>query len=182
MSWTPTQFFFWQSSRNTLEERFNNLKDQYVDTIQKETGNVTKLNFIASQMTATREELSRVSIIIKDALEDLRSKGGNIDEPIRLLEKEQEILRIEYEGLERRGSTRKEQVASLNSRTEENRHTIGFLMMKPLQNPTAMIIISTVLALLSIGMNYSLIRNLLQSQGVLTIRPEYPRIVTRART
>ena len=72
MSWTSDNEYSWKMKRNSLESQFNSLKDQYTQTIKTDVNNMSKLNEIEAQMTSIREELSRLGIVIKDAMEDLR--------------------------------------------------------------------------------------------------------------
>ena len=95
MSWTSDNEYSWKMKRNSLESQFNSLKEQYTQTIRTDVDNLSKLNEIEAQMTNIREELSRLGIVIKDALEDLRERTGNLEEPI--LQKEKELQRLQLE-------------------------------------------------------------------------------------
>ena len=135
MSWTSDNEYSWKMKRNALESQFNSLKEQYTQTIKTDVDNMSKLNEIEAQMTNIREELSRLGIVIKDALEDLRERTGNLEEPILQKEKELQRLQLEENTLRHRKETREEQVSSLMGRGDKTPHTISFLMMKPLSNP-----------------------------------------------
>jgi hypothetical protein len=165
MSWTPNQQSNWQSLRNNIEARFQTVKDQYIDSAQRTPDDMIKLNFLEGQMSSAREELSRLIVVVKDSLEDVRGRTGNLEQPIIDLEKQLERLTIELTNLQRRKLTREEQVVALSRRTEENTHTIGFLMIRPLQHPTSVIIVTTLLVATAFYLNFTMIRSFLISIG-----------------
>jgi TolA-binding protein len=111
----------------------------------------TQLNFWDDQLMQMRERLSNLIIALKETLEETREKVGSIDDPIRELEKELEVLRKEEGNLNRRQKTREDQMSSLDSRGEPNNHTVGFLMMHSLANPEWMIFVCFLVASLGIG-------------------------------
>ena len=135
MSWTTENERSWRSRRDNLESTFQSLLEQYKQAISGDPINITRHNALAAQMTSVREELSQIGYVLKDSLEDLRAKTGNIEEPARQLEKILDRISAEENTLKRKKETRQEQIASLESRSLQNGHTIGFLMMKPLTYP-----------------------------------------------
>ena len=141
MSWTTENEQSWKMKRTFLESQFNSLKEQYTRTIQTDVDNMSKLNEIEAQMTNVREELSRLGLVIKDALEDLRERTGNLEEPILQKERELQRLQLEENSLRHKKETREEQVSSLIGRGDKTPHTISFLMMKPLNNPYYMMVV-----------------------------------------
>ena len=168
MSWTTENEQSWKMRRTFLESQFTSLKEQYVRTIQTDVDNMTRLNEIEAQMTSTREELSRLGLVIKDALEDLRERTGNLEEPILQKERELQRLQLEENTLRHKKETREEQVSSLIGRGNRTPHTISFLMMKPLNNPyymTAIVALFWVFALYLVSI-FS--QQALRSAGITT--------------
>ena len=171
MSWTATNENSWKQKRDTLEGRFNYLKGLLTQTIQRDPNDITAINGLESQMTSTREELSGLGFVLKDALEDLREKTGNIEEPILQLEKELQKLQTEENTLKHQKDTREEQVSTLSSRGQKNPHTISFLMMKPLSNPYYMLIVVALLYGVAFYVLSQYSKSFLQSAGIATITP-----------
>jgi len=164
--WTEEKQRLWDQKKESISAGFEQLKSGYLQTAQSSPDDTTRLNFYESQMTQMREELSTLIVGVKDALEDTREKVGSIDEPILALEKRLETLKKEEGNLEKKKATRQDQVSSLDSRGQPNKHTIGFLMMNSLSNPEWMIFVTTLLAALGLYLIGSQITSYLVNLGV----------------
>jgi hypothetical protein len=171
MSWTSDNEYSWKMKRNALESQFNSLKDQYTQTIKTDVDNMSKLNEIEAQMTNIREELSRLGIVIKDALEDLRERTGNLEEPILQKEKELQRLQLEENTLRNKKETREEQVSSLMGRGDKTPHTISFLMMKPLSNPYYMMAVVAIFWTFALYLVSGFGQQALRSAGIVVPTP-----------
>jgi TolA-binding protein len=171
MSWTATNENSWKMKRDTLEGRFNYLKELLTQTIQRNPDDMNAINGLEAQMTSIREELSGLGIVLKDALEDLREKTGNLEEPVLQLEKEFQRLQIEENTLKHQKDTREQQVSALSGRGQQNPHTISFFMMKPLSYPYYMIIVVALLYGLAFYILAQYSKSFLQSAGITTITP-----------
>jgi len=166
MSWTPENEYTWRSRRDNLESTFNSLLEQYKQAVSGDPDNITRHNSLEAQLTSAREELSKLGYVLKDSLEDLRNRTGNMEEPARQLEKELEILSAEENSLKRRKETREEQVASLESRSSQNAHTIGFLMMRPLTYPLYTAIIAALLWIFASAVLFFYSQKFVASAGI----------------
>ena len=171
MSWTSDNEYSWKMKRNALESQFNSLKDQYTQTIKTDVDNMSKLNEIEAQMTNIREELSRLGIVIKDALEDLRERTGNLEEPVLQKEKELQRLQLEENTLRNKKETREEQVSSLMGRGDKTPHTISFLMMKPLSNPYYMMAVVAIFWTFALYLVSGFGQQALRSAGIVIPAP-----------
>ena len=171
MSWTATNENSWKQKRDTLEGRFNYLKDMLIQTIQRNPDDITAINGLESQMTSTREELSGLGIVLKDALEDLREKTGNLEEPILQLETQLQRLQTEENTLKHQKDTREEQVSTLSGRGEKSAHTISFFMMKPLSNPYYMMVVVALFYGIAFYVLSHFGNSFLLSAGITTITP-----------
>jgi hypothetical protein len=171
MSWTAANENSWKQKRDTLEGQFNYLKGLLTQTIQRNPDDITAINGLESQMTSAREELSGLGIVLKDSLEDLREKTGNLEEPVLQLERELQKLHMEENTLNHQKDTREEQVSTLTGRGEKNPHTISFLMMKPLSNPYYMIIVVALLYCFAFYTLSQYSQSFLLSAGITTLTP-----------
>lgn len=171
MSWTKDNEKSWKQKRNALEGQFNNLKEQLTQTIQRDPNDITAINSLELQMTSTREELSGLGIVLKDALEDLREKTGNLEEPIMQLETQLQRLQTEENTLKHQKDTREEQVSTLSGRGEKSAHTISFFMMKPLSNPYYMMVVVALFYGIAFYVLSHFGNSFLLSAGITTITP-----------
>jgi hypothetical protein len=179
MSWTTENERSWRGRRDNLESSFKSLLEQYKQAVSGDPGNVIRHNALAAQMTTTREELSQLGYVLKDSLEDLRTKAGNIEEPARQLEKILERITAEENTLKRKKETREEQVASLESRSLKNAHTIGFLMMRPLTYPLYTAIIAGILWLFAGITIFMYSKQFMNSAGITVPQPSSGQFYTR---
>jgi hypothetical protein len=168
MSWTADDKAGWVREKDGLQYRFNEVHKEYVQTAMREPGSMQKLTMLETQMKDAREKLSRLSSVINDSLDSLQERTGNADESAKDLERKLNRLKVDENRLLLRKATREQQVNALNNRTEQNPHTIGFLMIKPLSNPTAMIGITGALALSALIVIYLTVRKFLTDGGILT--------------
>ena len=178
MSWTEEKQRLWDQKKEALGAGFEQLKNSYLQTAQSSPDDTSRLNFYESQMTQLREELSTLIVDIKYALEDTREKVGNIDEPILALEKRLETLKKEEGNLEHKKATREDQVLSLDSRGQPNKHTIGFLMIKPLSNQTYINFFTISLLAPALYNIYTFGKQALVSAGITPIIPPTRQIFT----
>jgi hypothetical protein len=172
MSWTTENEYSWRIRRDNLESTFNSLLEQYKQAISGDPDNITRRNALEAQITSTREELSKLGYVLKDALEDLRNRTGNVEEPARRLEKELEKLSAEENTLKRKKEVREEQVASLEGRNGLNQgHTIGFLMMRPLAYPLYTGIIAAIFWIFAGILLFTYGKKFVVSAGITTPLP-----------
>ena len=152
MSWNVEEKLRkWKEERDNIAAGFDSVKASYLNVATANPNDTTQLNFWDDQLMQMRERLSNLIIALKETLEETREKVGSIDDPIRELEKELEVLRKEEGNLNHRQKTREDQMSSLDSRGEPNNHTVGFLMMHSLANPEWMIFVCFLVASLGIG-------------------------------
>jgi TolA-binding protein len=152
MSWNVEEKLRkWKEERDNISAGFDSVKASYLNVATATPNDTNQLNFWDNQMVQMRERLSNLIIAIKETLEDVREKVGSVDDPIRELEKELEVLRKEEGNLNHKQKTREDQISSLESRGKPNNHTVGFLMMHSLANPEWMILVCCVTLIGGIG-------------------------------
>ena len=180
MSWTTENEYSWQTKRRILEDQFNSLLGHYKQVVTGDPTNITQHNALEAQMTSLREELSQLGYVLKDALEELRIKTGNLEEPAKRLEKELERITTEENMLKHRKETRKEQTASLEGRRGlDQGHTIGFLMMRPLTYPLYTAIIAGILWLFAGITIFMYSKQFMNSAGITVPQPSSGQFYTR---
>jgi len=154
MSWTKQKQIEWEAMKELAAERFNSLVAEYNDMAMKDPNNDVALASLDSQLQSTREQISRIAMDVKASMETLRVKAGSTEEPVRKLDEELNRLKLEEMRLQTRRVTREQQVDSLRNRKEQNHHTIGFFMLRPLAHQQIMIWITTVLTGLAGYLSY----------------------------